>query len=375
MKIALVSNYLPDGQESMLRFARLLYDQFKILGHDVQLIYPPVIFGNFGKPHQGIGKWFGYLDKFILFIPRLWFLQADIIHVCDHGNGMWIPHIKHKIHLVTCNDLLAIRSALGLVPQNPTSKTGIIFQKMIIRGLSQVKFAACISEATRQALINIVKVNFSQTQVIYMGQNFGYHQLKSNEIKYRLRDQSHLIEFPFILHIGDEKWYKNRPGLVRIFAHYLKNNPSSLVKLVLAGKPLSDSLKHYIFEQGLEGKVIEYIKPTNEQLEALYSLAQALLFPSLDEGFGWPIIEAQACGCPVVCSNNGSLAEVAAQGALTAPAENEAELAYLLEQAIDNPQIREKLITDGYENIKKFTTEKMIQDYLDLYQRIINNEI
>ncbi len=374
MKIALIGNYIPDGQESMLRFASLLYDQYQILGYDVQLIHPPVILGRFGKPHRGIGKWLGYLDKFVLFPPRLWFLQADLIHICDHGNGMWVPHIKRKKHIVTCHDLLAIRSALGQVPQNPTSKIGRIFQNWIVSGLKQVKFATCVSDATRKELIDIVNLKDNQTKVVYSGQNYNYRKLSLDEIRSRLKKISNLIKYPFILHIGDEKWYKNRPGLLRIYSLYLKKNPRSQVKLVLAGKPLSNSLNRYIDELGLGERVIEWVKPNNEQLEALYSAAQAFLFPSLDEGFGWPVIEAQACGCPVVCSNNGALAEVAACGTLTAPAEDETKLAELLQQAIHDPEVREKLIQEGYRNTERFTTEKMVRDYLDLYQKIINQE-
>ncbi|AFY59953.1 glycosyltransferase family 1 protein [Synechococcus sp. PCC 6312] len=375
MKIVLISNYIPDGQESMLRFARLLYKNYQDIGHDVKLIHPPIILGRFGKPHQGLGKWLGYIDKFFLFSLKLFYIKADIIHLCDHGNAMLIPYIKHKKHLVTCHDLLAIRSALGLVPENPTLRSGRIFQDLIVNALSQVKFAVCVSEATRQALISIVKLNYFQTQVIYSGQNFDYHKIEKENIQYRLSELSYLTLFPFILHIGDEKWYKNRPGLLRIYSLYLKQNPASQVKLVLAGKPLSNSLKQYIHELELKEKVIECIKPTNEQLEALYSAAQALLFPSLDEGFGWPVIEAQACGCPVVCSNNGSLAEVAACGTLTAPAENENELARLLEKAIHNQQTREQMIREGYENTKKFTTKRMINEYLELYQKIIDDQV
>ena len=81
--------------------------------------------------------------------------------------------------------------------------------------------------------------------------------------------------------------------------------------LIFAGEPLSDELKRVKKEIGLNGRVIEVPRPSDAMLEALYNRAFALLYPTKYEGFGWPAIEAQTCGCPVISSQSTSIPEVA----------------------------------------------------------------
>nr|MBA3924630.1 glycosyltransferase [Nostocaceae cyanobacterium] len=87
-------------------------------------------------------------------------------------------------------------------------------------------------------------------------------------------------------------------------------------------------------------------------------------------GFGWPVIEAQASSCPVICSSNGPLPEVAGDGALMAPAEEEEELARLLIQAIHSFSTRSELIERGLANVKRFIPEKITDAYIQLYTKL-----
>src|SRR5205814_10630069 len=86
--------------------------------------------------------------------------------------------------------------------------------------------------------------------------------------------------------------------------------------LIFAGEPLSEELKCVKKENGLNGRVIEVPRPSDAMLEALYNRAFALLYPTKHEGFGWPAIEAQTCGCPVISSNSTSIPEVVGESAL-----------------------------------------------------------
>src|SRR5207249_4046572 len=95
--------------------------------------------------NQGLGKWLGYLDKFFVFpqelTKQLHSLNGTpaVVHICDHSNAFYTKFLAHIPHVVTCNDLLAIRSARGEFPENRTRWTGRQLQKIIIKGLNRAQ--------------------------------------------------------------------------------------------------------------------------------------------------------------------------------------------------------------------------------------------
>jgi glycosyltransferase involved in cell wall biosynthesis len=114
---------------------------------------------------------------------------------------------------------------------------------------------------------------------------------------------------------------------------------------------------------------VEVPGPDNELLEALYSSALVLLYPSRFEGFGWPIIEAQACGCPVICSNREPMAEVGGEAALTAEVEDDPGMARALLQLTD-PAERARWSGKSLRNAERFRAEEMIANYIELYRSL-----
>ena len=108
----------------------------------------------------------------------------------------------------------------------------------------------------------------------------------------------------------------------------------------------------------------------DEDLPALYSLATIFAFPSHYEGFGIPILEAMACGTPVVCADNSSLPEVAGDAALLVEASDTDALADAMWQLLTDTSLRERLIQQGYEQATKFTWEKAAQRLLRVYRQV-----
>ena len=121
---------------------------------------------------------------------------------------------------------------------------------------------------------------------------------------------------PFFLHVGNNDWNKNRKGLLRIFYQFTRLALGNKLHLVLAGQGLTDELRFLAQKIGISDRIREAPDVTNEQLCALYSTAEGLIFPSLAEGFGWPIIEAQACGCPLFTSNRAPMTEIGGSAAV-----------------------------------------------------------
>ena len=375
MNILLVGNYQPSGQKSMQRFAALLSSGFRAAGHETRLIRPPVIAGKL--PLRGTaGKWLGYADKFFVFPTLLkkaaeW---ADVVHICDHSNSFYIKYVQQRPHVVTCHDMLAIRSALGEFACHRTSWTGRRLQSMILKGLrtaGRTGHIACVSEATRSDMLRVARVPQDNVSQIYNGLNFPYTPLNPTQARRVIEKFGIGSNQRFIVHVGGNSWYKNRLGVLKIFAA-LKSHPEGRpLSLVMAGQPFTREMRRFLRNSMRGRDVFELINPSNEELRALYSCADLMLFPSLQEGFGWPIIEAQACGCPVVTSDRVPMTEVGGQAATYIdPDDIDAAASAVARKVCRRHQPCEKSLN----NVERFSTSGMISHYLALHEILLGSK-
>ena len=153
--------------------------------------------------------------------------------------------------------------------------------------------------------------------------------------------------------------------MVRIFA---RTKDHWNAQLVFAGDRLSNDLWTQARALGIADRIIEIGSAESELLEALYNGAHALLFPSRFEGFGWPIAEAQACGCPVLCRGAAPMSEVAGGVALLRDIADEDGFAKDLLRLRD-PATREKYRERGLQNARRFSAKKMAEEYIALYHQ------
>ena len=213
---------------------------------------------------------------------------------------------------------MAMRSAREDFPQNPTRFSGRILQRIIFKGLRASEFIVCDSDNSRQDLIALDSKCESRSTTIHAGFNYVYTRMDQHDAQHRLKKMGLPENIKFVLHVGNDSWYKNHLGVLRIFHKVLRDSPDFELNCVFAGKPFSTYQRSYIQKHGLKSHVFNLQNLTHEELRALYSTAELLLYPLHYEGFGWPPLEAQACGCPVVASQRGSLKEVLDSSALTA---------------------------------------------------------
>ena len=210
MKILLLGNYAPDRQYSMQGFADALVTGLNARGKEVRLLAPSSRLGRLRSPRSGLGKWLGYADKFILFPPELrramrW---ADVVHVCDQGNGMYVPLLRSVSHLVTCHDLLAIRAAQGELPGWTTGATGRLYQTLILRGLKQTRQMVCDSEATRQDILRLTGLSPACVRLLYLCLLQPYQPMPGAESALLLAGQGLSPDARFLLHVGGNQPYK-----------------------------------------------------------------------------------------------------------------------------------------------------------------------
>jgi glycosyltransferase involved in cell wall biosynthesis len=374
MKILLVGNYTPDRQHSMQRFAAMLHEGLRAAGHEVRLLTPRPILNwkarnddEHSPRFRTAGKWIAYADKFVAFPASLRraVQAADVVHICDHSNAMYVAHMEGKPHVVTCHDLLAVRGALGESTDCPATATGRVLQRWILKSLRRAQMVACVSRATRGDLLRLAgKQMEKRSCVVPLGVASTMRPLAQKEAQERLNKVLGRSGRPFLLNVGSSLARKNRDGTLRIFKRISQQMDCDLV---FAGEPLSAELKRLKTEIGLNGNVIEVPQPDDGTLEALYSGAFALLYPTKFEGFGWPALEAQQCGCPVISSDSTSLPEVVGEGGFLRDPEDEEGFA-LDTLKLADAGVREQLVERGFENVKRFTPERMVNSYIEIYR-------
>ena len=380
MHFILIGNYLPDGQESMERFAQMLHTGLRQAGVGAEIWRPvPVVGGRIGDTHTGLGKWLSYVDKWLLFPVilrwRVW--RRDLggtevrFHVCDHSNAPYLGSLPLLQAGITCHDVLAIRGSLGHTDAYvPASRFGKILQQWIYGNLRRAKRLASVSELTlRQLLALAGPVPMSQPtgwRVIHNAFNAQFRPLAAAEQAAVLQRAGLALPPSFLLHVGSGQARKNRVMLLEM-AHALGSRWQG--NICFAGAAPDAALLARAQELGLRERVIAVVKPDHETLVALYSGCEAFVFPSFSEGFGWPVIEAQACGAPVIASSVEPMPEVSGGAALHAdPADPAAFAAALL--ALQKPGVRQALVQRGLLHGQQFAPARMVQAYLALYDLV-----
>ncbi len=380
-EVLIVGNYLADGQESMLRFARMLLVGLRARGVAAEIVVPGRWFGRRRQGMTGAGRWLAYLDKFLLF-P--WMLRrrvrtlgaGSVVHIADHSNAVYAPAARSAGHpvVVTCHDLGAVRAALGEDTDCRVTRMGKVLQRWITRSLGQADVIACDSSATQRDVERLIRQpggGSVYTALVLLGLNGPYGRVDQGEARGRLVAagvEGFDPDAPFVLNVGSNLSRKNRDGAMRIFARVKSRWPGG--RLVFAGDGLTPEERALAAKLGIADRVTEWVKPTDAVLEALYNRAACLLFPSKFEGFGWPAVEAQACGCPVLCSDAGSLPEVVETSAFVRHFEDEEAFAGEILRLIENEAAREAWREKGACNAERFQADVMIEKYCRLYDAL-----
>ena len=179
------------------------------------------------------------------------------------------------------------------------------------------------------------------------------------------------INAPYLLHVGTIEPRKNLSVLLKAFETYKQENKSNL-QLVLVGKKGWKNAKFFEeLEKSPNKKDILLLGyAQREELVALYSSATAFVFPSLFEGFGLPVLEAMACGCPVICSNAASLPEIGGNACLYFEPSNQNQLLQLLKNTLNNPERLNKLKTLSIKQARKFSWNNTAKKTLEVFSSL-----
>ena len=352
---------MPDKQKSMINFASLLAQIYTPFA-TVELVSPPAIISVFPNLSQKISKYLAYVDK--LFFFPIWLIfnshRYKLIHIADHGNAFYSFFCPKGRSLVTCHDLLAVRGAMGdrSVVCN-ASLFGPVLQQLIMLGLRHTSALTFVSNSTYRDYLALNPFNKNQRlQVIPNALNAPFtHNISSLILS--SSESSFIPTDPFLLMVGSSLPRKNRSLALQILTQ-LTESPS--YNVVFAGAPLTSD--EYLFQttNACGYRLISIPNPSHVLLNLLYCKAHALLFPSFSEGFGWPLIEAQASGCPIIASNTTCIPEVASKGAFYSnPTDVLQFITYI--RLLENPEVRANLRNLGFKNLKRYNFDNIATAY------------
>lgn len=218
----------------------------------------------------------------------------------------------------------------------------------------------CISENTKKDLLHFIpNINPEKISIVYNGVSDDYHIISPLET-------SNILPFPplsYIIFVGSRAKYKN-------FELTIQAISKTSLNLVIVGSPLTPKEQSMInknFQQNNRIYCTGYIN--NSLLNILYNKAYALLYPSVYEGFGIPILEAQKAGCPVIAYNGSSIPEIIGDATLLMQEISIKEINEKIEMLTDR-LLRDKIITQGIKNAQRFSWNKMYEDIINIYQKM-----
>jgi glycosyltransferase involved in cell wall biosynthesis len=279
---------------------------------------------------------------------------------------------------------MAIQSARGLIPGLKTGWTGRRLQDWILSGLRRANYVVCDTRETRHDLISLAPELESRSCTVEIPLNYPYAPMSITEATTVLSSLTSGTEFTlgrdrFIFHVGGNQWYKNREGLIRSFAQLCASYPDFVrdhsVKLVMAGKSPTDDMRHLVEKSGLTERILFITDVSNQQLCAFYSLAEVMAYPSLKEGFGWPLIEAQACACPVVTSNRPPMSRLAGPAGLLADPENAADFAEKLYRILsEDLEARGNRKTESLQHSRNYDGPAFLNQMNLVYQTVLDGK-
>jgi glycosyltransferase involved in cell wall biosynthesis len=326
------------------------------------------------------------MDQYLVFPAKLKFLLStctkDTLFVfTDQALGPLVPIFRNKKHVIHCHDFLALQSAKGNIQENVIGWTGKQYQALIKHGFITGKNFISVSENTSKHLNSILTAPIGRNEVVYNGVSGIYSPVGLSLARgYVYRETGITVDGGYILHVGGNQWYKNRIGVVEIYNAWRSMNNLSL-PLLLIGEVPSKQLKISANQSEFKRDIHFLTNKDSEFIRNAYSGAEVLLFPSLAEGFGWPIAEAMACGCQVITTKEAPMTEVGKDAAfyIERRPQNENEIstwantaAKLLQNILcSSGTERQKRIDEGFRNVMRFNENETLDRIERIYQSVV----
>ncbi len=329
-------------------------------------------FDEFIPPRVGVKKvladfrWYSAAEQ--VSMPRLIKKEKiDLMHF-PHFN---VPFFCPEEFIVTIHDLILTK----FPTQRATTLSPILYRikyaaykRIIKRAVKKASKIIAVSRFTKDDIKKQFEVTDDKIFVTYEGVT-GHLRQNKNDKDALLR---YNISEPYLLYVGNAYPHKNLENLIRVFSRVRKKY--GRLRLVLVGREDYFYARLKRFARQFDGSRQDVIFPgfvPDEDLAGFYRHALAYVFPSFYEGFGLPPLEAMSHGCAVVSSDKSCLPEILGEAALYFTPESNDDMYKKVVQLITNENLRQTLVTKGYEQVKKYSWDRCAKDTLNVYKSVL----
>lgn len=253
-------------------------------------------------------------------------------------------------------DIPKIQAVYDMIPEQFPKLLGRWGRREATRkraAILQADVLVCISHATRDALLSVYPDYTGRIEVVHLG---------ADHLACKQAIQPPPTDSPYVLFVGHRHTYKNFRGVIRALRSEFWPRG---VKLRVVGRPLNIIERAQLWKNRVNRKVIWEQSVSDAELAGLYQSAAAFVFPSVAEGFGLPVIEAQINGCPLAASDTSVFREVAGDGAVFFDPQDPDDMARALARSIES---RDELVVAGAANASRFTWDRAADQMVELYR-------
>jgi glycosyltransferase involved in cell wall biosynthesis len=333
--------------------------------HEYLLILPPdcghlIHAPNAQRLYTSL-KYYSFREQFDL--PRILSRhKVDLLH----SPHFLLPLVRPCPAVATIHDVIYMSC-----PQDLPSRTGRLYYRIMMNACSRMATRIITdSEHSKNEIVRYLRADPGKIDVVYPAVDPGFHSVANAAQIAGVRSRFG-IDREYVLNVGIYKPRKNHAGLLQAFHTMIQSGCHA--KLVIAGPMASGVpvLRRFARELGIEEQVIFTGFVNDADLRALYSGARVYACPSSYEGFGFTVLEAMACGTPVVCSSATSVPEVAGKAALFFDPHNPEEMARQLLLVFTDDAVRTALIAEGRRNLLRFNWDETARQTLGVYHQAL----
>ncbi|MCB0214387.1 MAG: glycosyltransferase family 4 protein [Anaerolineae bacterium] len=309
-------------------------------------------------------------------LAKVWFEQVTFPKLCRklHVDVAHVPYFGSPFStavptIVTIHDLIPM-----ILPEYRGDARVRLYTRLVAMAAQRAALILADSLASRRDILRYLSVSDERVRVVYLAPAPHYQPVETCQQIDDLKAK-YALPADFILYLGGYDARKNVDALIRAYAQ-INRSLRERYPLVLVGKlPRQASLlfpdpAELVRQLKLEDNVITPGWIAEEDLPLLYAAAQLFIYPSRYEGFGLPVLEAMACGTPVITSNVSSLPELAGSAALQPDPTDIEQLTKAIEHLCADVSTRRELTQRGFDQVKKFTWHNTATKTLQAYQHV-----
>ena len=310
------------------------------------------------------------LRKRLLHPAKLWLPGYDILHLVDNDYAIGVPPWRWRATVITVHDLMPFLIADRL-EEVFNGRMGLWFYRHGLANLARAGRVVCVSSFTRACLLERIPLDEARVRIVPQGIDAAFRPCAPDDARLEAFRRAHGLQGRrVILHVGSCAPYKQIDALLSIVARLRASGIEDLCLLKVGGV-FNEEQHRLIAAHGLADHLVHLHGLDESNLVRAYNAAALLLWPSTFEGFGLPILEAMACGTPVVCSSGGALDETAGDAASKHPADDWDGMIAACRRVLQDPVFADRLRTRGKAHAAAFSWNETAGQYYRIYKELL----